>query len=143
MSVDRSTAARLFDLERRFALVETALHAHTMPGLSEAHLIRLYLDGHKRIVSQDMATAWVRQLYLIDCCALLALGTWLCDPHPFRPFLFVADQCCALQAPDAEAARVHILSVARDLLDTQGLQLVEPRDVMAKMRLREAVEAVR
>lgn len=134
-------AARSFDLERRVALLETMLHTHSLPKIKQTELLRFYMDAHSAPGDCDTTTAraWVRQLYLLDVCALLSIGRLSNDPFPWRPFLAMADRCCARGIPEALDARDHLLSCSTDLLAAMGLELLEPRDVMAQLQLREAL----
>lgn len=134
----------MFDLERRVALLETMLHGHTLPAFTEPLLIRMYLDAHK-VPPRDPSTAaaCARQLYLLDARLLLLLGRAVHDPFPWRPFLLLGDRCVRAEVPGAEDARRHLLEIAQGLLDLMGLELLEPRDVMGKLRINEAVELLK
>lgn len=136
--------ATVLDLERRVAMLETMLHGHTLPAFTEPLLIRMYLDAHRPPPRDPvLARAVTRQLYLLDTRLLLLLGRAVHDPFPWRPFLLLADRCVAKGLEGAVEAREHLFDIIHGLLDLMGLELLEPYDVMGKLRVKEAVELLK
>lgn len=135
----------ILDLERRVAHLERGLYGHSLPLCSVPTLVRLYLDAHRvaQRFDPDFAAAWVAQAYLWDVRTLVLLGRQVSDPFPFRPFLAATDICVLHGIPGAEDARAHLLSVSQDLLLAEGLELLEPRDVMGRLRLDEALSRLK
>jgi hypothetical protein len=129
-------------MKRRISLLEGTMYGYCLPEIGEVLLIRCYLDAHKAPSLTDPLAerAWVRQAYLLDTRVLIRLGRLLNDPFPFRPFLAALDHCRERGVQGAEEAAAHLESVCRDFLDAAGLELLDPRDVMGKLRLSEALE---
>lgn len=140
LSVDMR--ALISDLERRVQLLERGLYGHTVPQCSPVLLMRCYLEAHRAIreIDRDSGAIWVAQAYLWDVRALITLGREVNDPFPYRPFVAVLDACVLKGIPGAEAALRHLESVSQALLDAQGLELVRPRETMARLRLHEALK---
>ncbi len=143
--VSADLRASILDLERRVRLLEQGMYGHAAPQAGAVLLTRCYLEAHRMLNRMDpeQVGVWVAQSYLWDVRALVALGREVSDPYPYRPFLAVLDLCVLQGVPGAEAARDHIESVAQDLLIAQGLELVQPRDTMGTLRLREALTHLR
>lgn len=141
-SIDERGA--ILDLERRIVHLERSLYGHSLPVCGVATLVRFYLDAHQiiRHIEPDSAGAWVVSAYLWDVRTLVLLGRQVNDPFPFRPFLAAVDICVLRGIPGAEEARAHLLSVSQDLLTAEGLELLEPRDVMGQLRLGEALTRI-
>lgn len=125
-----SQQATIFDLQRRIAILEQMIHGHEQASLPEDFLTGSYLDAQKHITpSEEVCRHWTRQIFMLDVRQLLTLVRLSQDIHPWKPYLIVLDRLCA-DGYDAEGARVHLLSIARQLLVVQGLELLEPRDMM-------------
>lgn len=139
---DIDQGASILDLMRRVALLEERLYGHTEPVCGTQLLVRCYLEAHgvSEHVHAEAASAWVAQAYLWDVRTLVRLGRAVSDPYPFRPLLAALDACVAAQIPHAEPARAHLESVATDLLRVQGLELLEPRDLMHALPLQQALK---
>ena len=138
--VDRE--GTILDLTRRVALLEQRLYGHTEPACGTSLLVRCYIEAHavSEHVSLEAASAWVAQAYLWDVRTLVRLGRAVSDPYPFRPLLAALDACVTAQIAHATTARDHLESVSGDLLRAQGLELIEPRDLMHSLALREALQ---
>lgn len=137
--------AKILDLERRVDLLERGLYGHSAPQCGASLLTRCYLEAHRalRKIEPEKAGTWVAVAYLLDVRALVALGRYVNDPYPYRPFLAVLDICALHSVPSAFAARTHLESVAQDLLTAQGLELIRPRDTMGRLRLHEALSRLK
>ncbi len=137
--------AAIRDLSHRVAGLEGILHGNAILRERSINLIRMYLDAHKQpdLRNEAMVGAWLRQTYLLDVQALILLGRAVYDDYPWRPFLVHLDTCVDLGFDGAVLAREYLLGIVRDLLDMMGLQILEPYDLMGKLRIREALTAIR
>lgn len=93
------------------------------------HLVSLYWDACKA-PSLDETTArhWERQLNRLDARTLLVMARTTSDPSPWHPLLLLLDRYIR-NGFDLHDCREHILSVAQDLLNIQGLRKIKPRDM--------------
>jgi hypothetical protein len=75
---------------------------------------------------------WTRIVLSIDLAQVIHLARETRDPFPWRVFLRLVLRLRA-RGDDADLARaeVHVRALARELLDLQGLVLLEPDDVVA------------
>jgi hypothetical protein len=130
-SVDSSDLqATLLDFGRRIALLEEMVHGHEQKALPTEFLLGVYVDAQReQELSTELCRHWVRQAFLLDSRQLLVLSRLSQDLHPWRPLLALLDRY-AEAGYEVELARVHVLSIAQDLLTVQGLDLIRPRDVM-------------
>jgi hypothetical protein len=138
---DRATLA---DLSRKMGIVETLLlgAAHQLPH--PTHLTTLYFDACRQEAFDDEVTArhWERQIYVLDARALLLMARRLRDPTPWHPFLVLLDRFIE-NGIDLETCRQHLLSIAQDLLNLQGLRKIAPRDVAGNpLRIKTVLAAI-
>lgn len=143
-SVDSSDLqATILDFERRIALLEELVHGHEQQSLPTEFLLGLYIDSQKEgETTKDLCNHWVRQTFLLDTRQLLMLARLTYDLHPWRPLLALLDRYDEAGYP-VEPARVHLLSIAQDLLRVQGLDLLRPRDMMGhQLPMRAAISAI-
>jgi hypothetical protein len=131
--------ATIFDLTRRVERLERTSQVDPPAACDLVLLLRCYRDAHAVLQRFDRhsAAAWVALAYLWDVRMLLDVGRAVADPFPFRPLLAVLDTCVLEGIPGALAARSHLEAVAQDLLRAMGLELVRPRDTMARLHLQE------
>lgn len=123
--------ATIFDFQRRIAMLEETIRGVEQKDLPTDFLLGLYLDSmSESLLTPDTGTHWVRQAYLLDARQLLHLVRLSCDLHPWRGILSILDRLLSIGFAPAERAREHVLSIAQDLLNAQGLELIHPRDVM-------------
>ena len=135
--------ATILDFERRIALLEELVHGHEQQALPTEFLLGVYIDAQKEAeLTSSLCSHWVRQTFLLDTRQLLALARLTHDLHPWRPLLALLDRYYDAGHP-VEPARVHLLSIAQDLLCVQGLDLIQPRDVMGhQLPMRAAISAI-
>lgn len=80
---------------------------------------------------------------MLDARQLLTLAQNTGDPHPWRPMLALLDEYLGAGF-DVANARSHLLGIAQDLLNAQGLDLLQPYDVMAHpLAIQVAASAIR
>jgi hypothetical protein len=138
---DRATLA---DLSRKMGIVEMLLlgTAHKLPH--PTHLTTLYFDACRQEKFDDpvLARHWERQIYILDARALLMMARRLRDPTPWHPFLVLLDRFIE-NGIDLETCRQHLLSIAQDLLNLQGLRKITPRDIAGNpLRVKAALAAI-
>jgi len=140
--VDRE--GTILDLTRRVALLEQRLYGHTEPACGTSLLVRCYIEAHgvTEYVATETASAWVAQAYLWDVRTLIRLGRAVSDPYPFRPLIAALDACVIGGNEHAKAALTHLEGVSADLLRAQGLELIEPRDLMHSIALGDALRCL-
>lgn len=140
---DPTLMAAVIDQERRLRALEQVVGGEKIP-LNMRRLRELYLDSARvQEPAEAEARHWARDVLHLDCCQLLALAKLFGDPFPWHPLMLVLD-ACAERGHDVEDARSHLLTIARDLLRAQGLELIEPRDVMPQpTRMKAAAGAIR
>ena len=93
-------------------------------------LIPLYIEACKGPqLDERVAGHWERQIFSLDSRTFLIMARLTRDPMPWQPFLYLLDVYVD-KGYALEVVRSHLLSVAQDLLNLQGLELVKPRDVM-------------
>lgn len=111
------------------ALLEAMCLGNFTEPIHATHLVSLYWDACKA-PSLDETTArhWERQLYRLDVRALLVMARTTSDPSPWHPLLLLLDRYIR-EGFDLHTCREHILSVAQDLLNIQGLRKIKPRDM--------------
>ncbi len=136
--------ATIFDFQRRIGLLEEMIHGVEQQDLPTDFLLGLYMDSMCEITpTPEMGKHWVRQAYLLDTKQLLRLSRLSCDLHPWRGVLSILNRLLAAEFEPAEKAREHILSVAQDLLNLQGLELLRPQDVVGhQLPMRAAILAI-
>ena len=143
-SVDSSDLqATILDFERRIALLEELVHGHEQQALPTEFLLGVYVDAQKEgELTTELCRHWVRQTFLLDTRQLLLLARLTQDLHPWRPLLALLDRYGEAGHP-VETARVHLMSIAQDLLSVQGLDLIRPRDVMGhQLPMKAAISAI-
>lgn len=126
-----SLQATISDFHRRIRGLEATLHGVEQQPMRTDLLYGLYIDSHKkREKSAFLARMWCRQIFMLDARQLLTLAQSTGDPYPWRPMLAMLDEY--LEAGfDTAPARTHLLGAAQDLLNAQGLDLLQPYDLMA------------
>lgn len=135
--------ATVFDLRRRLAVLEELVHGQEHQELPVDFLLGIYVDSQRSVTpSEENCRHWCRQALLLDARQLLRMVRLTHDLHPWRPLLALLDQYAEIDF-DVETAREHLLEVAQDLLDSQGLELIRPRDVMGhQLPIRAAISAI-
>lgn len=136
--------ATISDFERRIALLEEMIHGTPQQDLPIDFLLGLYLDAQRELpVTPELGRHWVRQAYLLDARQLLTLVRRSHDLHPWRPILHIIDRYVDEGYEPAVGAQAHLLSIAQDLLNAQGLELIRPRDVMGhQLPMQAAISAI-
>lgn len=139
-----SLQATIFDFQRRIRTLEAAVHGVEQRPMRVDLLYGLYVDTHQpREKSEFLARMWCRQIFGLDARQLLILAQSTGDPYPWRPMLAMLDDY-QLSGFDVSEARAHLLETAQDLLKAQGLDLIQPYDVMAHpFAIRVAASAIR
>lgn len=128
--------AELADLQRRVRAMEVLLQLESSQPVSLTDLRNAYIRAPallaERMPSPRIALLWSKLVLRIDSKQLLELARSLGEPFPWVPFLRVARMARA-EHPSNEtiAADEHLTSVVRDLLDAQGLSILEPEDMFA------------
>lgn len=135
--------AEVTDLSRRIAILE-ALYLGTTGGVpTQSALVGLYWDACKGPVF-DKVTArhWERQFFTLDSRGLLILARAIRDPTPWHPFLLLLDRYIE-EGFELETCRQHVLSVAQDLLNIQGMKKINPRHVLGnQLRVKAILSAI-
>ena len=139
-----SLQATISDFQRRIRTLESSVYGLEQQPLRVDLLYGLYLDTHRTSEkSQFLARMWCRQIFALDARQLLTLARNTGDPYPWRPMLAMLDDYLS-NGFDVAPAREHLLGAAQDLLNAQGLDLVQPYDVMAHpFAIRVASSAIR
>jgi hypothetical protein len=137
METPAELKATIFDLTRRVSELEKGLYGHLSPHVDLVLMLRCYRDAHSALrgIEPQSAGVWVAQAYLWNVRMLQQLGRAVADPYPFRPLLAVLDLCVLQSIPNAQAALEHLEGVAQDLLSAEGLEVVQPRDVMGSLQM--------
>jgi hypothetical protein len=136
--------AEVSDLSRRIAQLEAIFigRAHQIPH--PTHLVGLYWAAcrNDNWENEGLVGHWERQLFVLDARALLIMARQVRDPTPWYPLLILLDRYIAAGF-DLDVCRQHLLSIAQDLLNLQGLRKISPRDVMGNpLRIKTALAAI-
>jgi hypothetical protein len=136
--------AVILDLQRRLGVLEETIHGQEQQDLPTDFLLGIYIDSQRPVtLSPETCRHWSRQALLLDAHQLLNMVRLTQDLHPWRPLLALLDQFAEADFAGAEVARAHLLDVAQDLLIAQGLELIQPRDVMGhQLPIRAAIAAI-
>lgn len=111
-------------------MLEEMIHGREQAPLPQEFLAGAYMDSQKEpSLTPEICSHWTRQVFMLDVRQLLAMVRLTHDIHPWKPLLIILDKLCQAGL-EAEKARLHLLSIAQQLLDVQGLELLRPRDVM-------------
>jgi hypothetical protein len=136
--------ASIADFHRRVRVLEAAVHGDEQRPLPIDLLQGLYVDAFaRREPTVSDARMWARQAFMLDARQLLILAQITGDMHPWRPILGLLDHFLGHGFEEVRSSRAHLLSVAQDLLDAQGLDLIQPYDVMGQpYSVRAAISAL-
>jgi hypothetical protein len=136
--------AAIYDFERRIQLLEDVVHGVRHPELPVNLLLELYIDSMKQVdFAEESVRHWCRQVFLLDVRALLSMVRHTHDIHPWRGLLVLMDLYAAQGFEVAERARDHLLAISQELLNVQGLELLQPRDVMGhRLPIQTAISAI-
>lgn len=136
--------ATISDFQRRIRVLEASVHGVEQQPMRADLLYGLYVDTHKPVEKTDfLARTWSRQIFMLDARQLLTIAQNTGDPYPWRPMLAMLDDYLAAGF-DVALARDHLLEVAQDLLNAQGLDLIQPYDLMAHpLAIQVAASAIR
>lgn len=132
-------------MERRLAGVQMLVHGRTHQPFAVEALQSIYWEacqGYYAVSARD-AALWTRVIQNLDVAQLLTLARAVQDPFCWMPFLVLLDYA-TVRGHDTDDATAHLLRITRELLDAQGLELLEPGDLMARpLAIQEAVNAIR
>lgn len=134
---DVELRVQLATIRRRLEQLEIFVAGHAVERPSNTQLTAIYVEamlvlsrGRVRSVS---AAAWSHVVLCLDEELLFRMGRLVLDPHPFVP---LAQLIVALRdAGEAEtvgAALAHLRSLARGILDAQGLELIKIEDLLGR-----------
>lgn len=118
-------------MKRRVAALETQNFGRVRRYRSWPLLQALYVDACTgRVHPTEMtATSWAASVSLLDEEMLLEIARASGDPFPWRCFLLVMDRF-TFHGFNMELATDHLLEMARNMLDMQGLSKVQPEDLL-------------
>jgi hypothetical protein len=136
--------AAIFDFAMRIELLEEIIHGDSPRHLPLDFLLGLYVEAQRdRPLTEELSAHWARQFLLLDVRQLLALVKHTRDIHPWRPFLVLMDIAVSRSFRGAERAQRHLLLISQQLLIAQGLELLQPRDVMGhQLPMKAAITAI-
>lgn len=122
---------QLDSISRRLAVLESQRLGSVSRLNSWPLLQALYVDARTGKVDWTEASSrtWGACISLMTEEVLLDLGRAAGDPFPWRPFLHVLDRFTH-HGFDVEESTSHVLSMARNMLNAQGLQVLEPKDIV-------------
>jgi hypothetical protein len=124
--------ARIADLERQVDSLRRLVEGTEHRGLVPLDLQSLYWEASRmyrvRKTSKEIHL-WGCLIRSLDVRQLLALGRLTHDPFPWKPFLVLLDHA-AMDGYLVDEPTAHLLEIAQDLMNAQGLALLTPADVM-------------
>lgn len=126
---------RVNALSRRLAALEALLHGDAQERLTPDSAMLLYYEVHRAMgrgkLTEVGVKKWAAAFLALDEEVVLELARRTGDPFPWRPFFRLG---LALVKLDDDVrirgAVLHLQDVAKNVLDAQGLELLEPEDVM-------------
>jgi len=124
-------------LERRIANLELICFGRARRAPAPHQVLSLYVETTRILMGGDLPTdavdGWCHAFLLLDEVALLDLGRGCEDPTPWVPFLklLVAFRAQG-QVEAVGAAEAHVRELAKNLLAAQGIELVEPDDLLGR-----------
>jgi hypothetical protein len=123
--------ARLADAERRVAKLQVFVFGGIHQDYDRLDLQSLYWKACHRYIdlSRHEAYLWCRILKNMSTAQLLTLARDVQDPFPWKPFLVLLDYA-SMDGYPVDDATEHLLEIAQDLLNLQGLDLLTPNDLM-------------
>ncbi len=122
--------ARIADLEHRLQHQEAITTGRTWRHADLRLLTELYQDALMGpMVDDESGRHWERHVMNLTVHQLVIMGRGVGDPFPWRPILRNLDLMIKYGI-DLTKARSHLLSIAQELLEAQGLRLLSPRDLM-------------
>lgn len=140
-----SLQARVFDLESQLAQLQLLLQGQQRSGFSIEALHGLYWEACRSFarLTEKEVFLWNSLIQGLDVQQLLKLGRRVQDPFPWKPFLVLLDHA-TLEGYFVDDATEHLLRIAQELLNIQGLWVLTPADVMGKpLAVQLAVSAVK
>lgn len=97
--------------------------------LDRYRLMQLYEDALKtKEIVPGLSSHWARAGLCLDTSQLLVLARLVGDPFPWQGILRVL-RLYQAEGEEVGDALAHVLKVAGDLLQAQGLELIRPQDV--------------
>ena len=126
--------AELADLKRRIRAMESLLQLGEARPIAVSDLQDAYVGAPALLASPTfgpkVAHLWCMLVRRLTAQQLLELGRMLREPFPWVPFLRVIRRARAEHpSNDTIAADEHLTEVVRDLLDAQGLSVLDPEDL--------------
>jgi hypothetical protein len=93
------------------------------------HLVSLYWDACRApALDETTVRHWERQLFRLDARSFLKMARATSDPAPWHPMLLLLNRY-EKAGYNVRSCKDHILSVAQDLLNLQGLRKIRPQDM--------------
>lgn len=123
--------AQMRDLSRRIDQLERLIHGTGRTQWPAPELAQLYVEACRtpKSVTSELAKLWDHTARNLDVVQLIVLARYIRDPFPWRPFLNRLDHLTQ-QGFDMEEATGHLLAIARDMMDAQGMTKLQPEDVL-------------
>lgn len=127
------TQAQLSAIKRRIDVLETLSLGEARKPLEPEQAVYIYVEAARLLGHGDVSTeagpGWARALLALDEPQMVELGRRVEDPTPWGLLLRFIHALRQLEDDEQlRAAQAHIKSVARNVLDAAGLELVEPED---------------
>ena len=131
--------ARLASLERRVAHLEMLCFGRARSAPSPDEVVSLYVDAQIALMQEEppdaAARGWAHAFMTLTEDAVLQLARRADDPHPWVPFLQLTIYLRRDDDHDDHAlaaAEIHLRRLAKTMLESQGLGIVQPDDLLAR-----------